>query len=356
MRYFAGVDTHKDSHTIVFLNAAGESVEQHVIATTPTGFLEAISAARTLGDVVWGLEGTGSYGRSFAEALCANGYDVFEVPGSFTKRYRKFGSRPGKSDPLDAQAIAQVVMRESGRLRAFEASDQEEAIRLHYDRRNRFVRQRTEAVNRLRAVGMRLNFGSLPKNLVTEKSLLTITRYAKIVDPSGYTTIALLDEVQDAVREIRDMNAKIKTVEHYLRPFVTHLAPELLAIHGISLVVAAGLIGHTGNLEHYRDAAAFAMRTGTAPIPCSSGRTSALRVNTGGDRQLNRCLHTIAMIQAHKADHPGKIYYDRKRAEGKNNLAALRSLKRQLATVVYYRLRSAYGRMHPQVEIYHVAA
>ena len=63
-----------------------------------------------------------------------------------------------------------------------------------------------------------------------------------------------------------------------------------------------------------------------------------MRVNTGGDRQLNRLLHVIAMAQIAAKDHPGREYYDRKRAEGKTHLGAMRCLKRQLATVVYYRL------------------
>lgn len=66
-----------------------------------------------------------------------------------------------------------------------------------------------------------------------------------------------------------------------------------------------------------------------------------MRVNTGGDRQLNRLLHTIAMTQVRTEDHVGRRYYERKRAEGKTHLAALRRLKRVLAGIVYYRLRTA---------------
>jgi transposase len=350
MSFVAGVDTHKDSHAIAFVSAAGETVAQLTIPATRAGFKRAIETAQKLGEVVWGIEGTGSYGRGFAEALVAQGYVVYEVPGLFTKRERRFGSRPGKSDALDARAIADVVLRENARLPRFEESDQQEAIRLHYDRRDRCVRLRTEAANRLRAAALRLAIGPLPSSLWTEKALKTVETRLVSMPISSYTAHALADEIRDACTEIRALNERIDTITRYLRPFVTRLAPELLTIHGVSTIVAAGIIGHAGNLRNYRDAAAFAMRAGTAPIPCSSGRRTAVRVNPGGDRQLNRCLHTIALSQAHKRGHPGHEYYQRKRTEGKDHLAALRSLKRQLATVMYFRLKLVQERLLPATQ------
>ena len=128
-------------------------------------------------------------------------------------------------------------------------------------------------------------------------------------------------------------------------PFVRRLAPELLAMRGVSTVVAAGLIGHTRDVRNLRDANAFAMRSATAPLCWSSGRHDAVRLNVGGNRQLNRLLHVVATMQIRNEGHPGRKYYDRKRSEGKSARAAVRSLKRQLATVVYYRLRVAQARI-----------
>lgn len=64
-----------------------------------------------------------------------------------------------------------------------------------------------------------------------------------------------------------------------------------------------------------------------------------MRLNTGGNRQLNRCLHVIAIAQIRSSNQIGRVYYDRNRTEGKTHRAALRALKRQLATVVFYRLK-----------------
>lgn len=108
---------------------------------------------------------------------------------------------------------------------------------------------------------------------------------------------------------------------------------------GVSDILAAGLVGHAGDLRNLRDAHAFAMRSGTAPVPCSSGRNQHVRVNHFGDRELNRLLWIVAMVQLRFRQHPGRQYFDRKRAEGKAPRAAMRCLKRQLATIIFLRLR-----------------
>lgn len=338
MRIVAGVDCHKDSHTIVVINGVGEVLSELTIPTTREGYAEAIERVRAYGTVEWGLEGTGSYGRALADALLLTNAVVYEVPGSFTKRHRRHASRRGKSDPLDARAIAEAVLREADRLPRCEQCDDQEAVRLRYDRRDRLVRQRTESVNRLRDAAMRLTLAPLPSRVTAEGVLLRITELLADHRGKNDTSDALVEEIDEAISDIRRLNTAIAQLERQLRPFVKRLAPELLTLHGVSTVVAAGLIGHAGNLRTCRNASAFAMRAGTAPVPCSSGRNSSVRVNTGGDRQLNRLLHVISLVQKRTPNHPGQLYYARKRAEGKTHRAAMRSHKRQLATVVFYRL------------------
>ena len=166
--------TRVNSHAIVFISTSGEQVAELTIPASTAAFAKAIKAAQKLGDVACSIEGTGSYGRGFAEALVARGYTVYEIPGSFTKRARKLGSRPGKSDILDARAIADVVLRESRRLPRFEESDQPEAIRLHYDRRDRQLA--TVTYYKLREVHRRLQ--AAPK---APPASARITRGATVV-------------------------------------------------------------------------------------------------------------------------------------------------------------------------------
>jgi transposase len=341
MDFVAGVDTHKDSHTIVFLNERGQSVKTLTISATDEGYANALQAAADLGNVRWGLESTGCYGNALAKFLCEHEAEVFEVPGSYTKRHRRRSSRTGKSDALDAQAIAEAVLREADRLPRFSSSPEREAMRLRYEQRDRLVKQRTEAINRLRSAALRLNLRDFPSDLTTEIGLSYVERTLKNVHITDDAIHALVDELRYATEDIRNLNARIRSIEKLLDPLVRRAAPELLEVRGVSTVVAAGLIGNAGDLANCRNANAFAMRSGTAPVSCSSGRYSAVRVNTGGNRQLNRLLHIIALNQIRTPDHRGKVYYDRKRAEGKSAKAALRCLKRQLSDLVFSLLRSA---------------
>jgi len=338
-RNVAGVDTHRDSHSIVIIDPVGRVLKRFTIAATADGYNQAIAEAAGFDDVVWGIEGTGSYGRGFAGSLLRSGAVVYEVPGNLTKRHRSHASRKGKSDEQDAHAIAEVVLREGERLPRCAQSDDQDAVRLLYDRRDRCVRARTEAINRLRAGALRLALRNLPSDLTTDPALDRYDDALQSLSILSHTTRALVEEAADTIEDVRRLNSTIAKLERQLIPFVKRLVPSLVQLRGVSTVVAAGLYGHAGSLKNCRNANAFAMRAGVAPVPCSSGRSETVRVNTGGDRQLNRCLHIIAITQIRSQGHAGRAYYDRKRSEGKAHRSALRALKRQLATIVFLRLK-----------------
>ncbi len=340
MKFFAGVDTHRDTHSIAIVNALGELLEAFTIAADQAGYAEAIERSRTFAGLTWGLEGTGSYGRPFADALVREGNTVFEVPGTITKRHRRRLRRHGKSDPQDAHAIAEAVLREHDTLPQHLEVDEEEATRLLYERRDRNVRERTVKVNRIRALSLRLEL-ELPVDLTTKRSLDTVESDLRDRQTYGYADYEVLDEIRDLLTDLRRILERILDLEKRMRPFVERLAPTLLELRGCSVISAAGLIGHVGSTLNYRNADAFASHAGTAPVQCSSGKYESVRLSTGGNRQLNRCLHNIANSQMHTDGHAGKVYYDRKRGEGKTHREAMRCLKRRLATVVFRTLKSA---------------
>jgi transposase len=326
----------------------GQVVDRITFPTTEEGYERALAVGERLGCTEWGLEGAGCYGYAFGVFARARAATVFEVPGILTQRHRRSMSQRGKSDETDARAIADVVLREADRLARFHASVLQRACRLRYDRRDRLVRERTRAANRLRMAAVLLGVSELPRDITSSKAA---TRLADIAGEfrDGVdlhpAAAAILDDLQDAAEEIVRLTDKIRQVERQLKVLLAEVSAELVAIHGVSHVVAAGLVGHAGDLRNYRNAGAFAAKCGAAPVPCSSGRHVAVRVNTGGDRQLNRLLHVIADSQVATTSHPGRLYYERKRAEGKTHLAAMRCLKRQLATVVYYRLSAIQARL-----------
>ena len=346
MDVFAGVDTHKDSHAVAVIDGLGKLLDSFTIESSPDGYREAMERASKHGDVIWGLEGTGSYGRPFANALINSSCVVYEVPGTITRRERRKLPGTGKSDPRDAHAIAQAVLREREHLPRHFESDAEEATRLLYARRDRAVQERTVKVNRIRALAVQLQF-RLPRDLTTKRSFNELIEALGLTKTRGYADFEALDEMRDLTADVQRLDKKISEIEVRLRPFVERLAPELLDIRGCAFVTAAGIIGNVGSMLNYRSADAFASHAGAAPVPCSSGKFSSVRLNTGGNRQLNRCLHNIANVQMRTQGHLGKAYYDRKRAEGKTHREAMRCLKRKLATVVFRTLCVANRRRQP---------
>ncbi len=245
------------------------------------------------------------------EALLVADMIVFEVPGIVTKRHRKHASQHGKSDRKDAQAIAEAVLRDSERLPRFREFEEQEALRLRYDQRD----------------ALRLTIDA-PKEPQTSASLRALRTALDVIVNPDFVEDALVDEVRFSLATIERLNEQISRLERLMSPFVKRLAPELLELRGVSVIVAAGLIGHCGDMRNLRNADAFAMRSATAPISWSSGKSQAVRLNVGGNRQLNRLLHVIATVQLRAMDHPGRIYYDRKRSEGKTGRSALRALNR----------------------------
>jgi transposase len=140
------------------------------------------------------------------------------------------------------------------------------------------------------------------------------------------------------VSSIRQLTRQAKAIETELRTLVRAQRPQLLAETGCATLTAATLIGRTAGAERFATDARFARQAGTAPIPASSGNRSRHRLHRGGDRQLNRALHTIAITRA-AHDPETRAYLDKKIAEGKTRKEAIRCLKRHLARR-FYRLLS----------------
>ena len=139
---------------------------------------------------------------------------------------------------------------------------------------------------------------------------------------------------REQVAQLRSLGRQIDQLAAELAELVRAHRPQLLAEQGCGPVTAAILIGHTAGNERFHSEAAFGLQTGTAPIPCSSGKRTQHRLNRGGDRQLNHALHIIAVTRA-QHDPATREYLARKEAEGQTTKGALRCLKRQLARRFY---------------------
>jgi transposase len=327
-----GIDTHKNSLAACLVDERGAALDERSFSNAPAGHADLLAWIQDTGfEVVIGIEGSASFGAPAARFLVAAGREVREVPPQLSHRERIRTRRAGKSDPADALAIARVTLRETD-LPPVRLVDRTLELQLLVEAREDLVAEQTRVRNRLHADLRTLlpGYGETAANLTAVRHQRAIGRRLRglrgVQAELARSRLARLCRLRI---EIADLTARItERVSGH----------PLLALHGAGVLVTAKLIGESGDMARFRSADAFAALAGVAPIPASSGQTQHLRLNRGGNRQLNRALYTIALIQA--VHHPpARAYLARKRAEGKTGRDAIRALKRQLVRTVFRLLR-----------------
>lgn len=332
---FVGIDTHKDTLAVAVCDAAGTLLEWSELVNESAGFaaLEQLIGARPVVRV--GVEGSGHFGRAVAAYLAATGFDVREVPTSMTSRERSARPAQGKTDAVDALAIARITAREAGlpsvRLKVGLAAD----LRALLDYREALVREHHALANRVHAelVGLLPGYHHAHPHLTTS---VQINAVMALLDDDERVRAGLarrrLQRISVVLTEVRSLTREIAAR-------VDGHATTVLAIHGAGPIVAARFLAEVVDVDRYPNRDVFASANGTAPLAASSGRTVRHRLNRGGNRQLNRALYTIAITQI-RTSTEGRAYYERKRAEGKTSKEAIRCLKRRLSDQVYKAMRT----------------
>ena len=325
-----GIDTHKATLAVSAIDEAGRERAAETFPNDGEGHARLLHWARIHGpERRFGIEGSGSYGAALARRLVASGEQVVEGPAVLTDRERRHLRRAGKSDPGDALAIARVALRERSLGPAPMAGITED-LKLLVDAREHCLAERIRVANQLHAhlVVLTPGYKDEIKNLSAARYLAAVTRLLRRVG-SVRAELARAELVR-----LRALDLESDALEGRIRALVQLSGSSLPTIRGVAALTAAKLLGETGDPRRIRSASAFALMSGTAPIPASSGQTSRHRLNRGGNRQLNRALYTIALTQA-RTDPRAKTYMARRIAEGKSWLDALRCLKRHLADVVW---------------------
>jgi transposase len=256
------------------------------------------------------------------------------VPAAMTGQARRTSRQAGKSDPIDARAVALVVVRDG--IESFsQAFSDEQAmeIRVLTDYRDQIICERTRMINRLRwhlvtiAPDLETQLGQAA--LKGPRICARLGRQLARIPQSSRLRVArqLLKRITEIGREERQLLAELTSL-------IDAHAPQLLAQPGCGTVTAAIIIGHTAGAQRFPTDGHFARHAGTAPIPASSGKTQRHRLHRGGDRQLNRAIHIIALSRA-RTDPDTRVYLARKQAEGKTKLEAIRCLKRHLSRRIW---------------------
>ena len=340
-----GVDTHRDTLTAAAVSHLGGVLAQITTSADAAGYRQLFDFAQTQlpGRRCWAVEGAGSFGAGLTVMLQQHGERVVEVG-----RPKRPASRSGaKSDPLDAVRAAREALSHD-RPAIPRRRGEREALRALLTTRRCATLARVAAIGQLKAliVGapeeLRAELRGQPTSRQIDYCASRRERPARSLEHR-----ATIRALRATAQRIQLLQAEADQLQAELTVLVSAVAPWLLEVPGVGPLSAAQVLVSWSHAGRFRSEAAFAALAGTNPIPASSGQVTRYRLNRGGDRQLNRALHTILLVRL-RTDPDTRAYMARRTAEGKSRRDAKRCLRRVIARQLF-RLLERYDR--PGVEI-----
>jgi transposase len=330
-----GVDVHKQSVTAVAVDEAGRTLDER---TVPVGSEELVGWASALdAERLWALEDCRLLTPWLERQLLGLGEELVRVSPKLTVPERRAGRTRGKSDPIDALAVARAALREPDLPRPQPGERVHREIKLLVDHRDDLVDERRRTQQRLR-----WHLHELDPTLVVPLRRLDRVSHLERV---GRWLARREQEVQ--VRIARELDARIRSLTRAIDELSQELeqraatvAPALLELPGCGAVTAAKLLAEIGPISRFKSDAQLARHSGVAPLEASSGKNQRHRLDRGGNRQLNAALYRIAITQS-RYHSAARAYLERKQAEGKTRREAIRCLKRLLARTVFNTLKAS---------------
>lgn len=340
-----GIDPHKRTHTAVALEAGtGALLARLQVPATPEGSSTLLAWARELSEEsVFCLEDCRHVSSVLERFLIARALSVVRVPPKLMAGTRRSARERGKSDAIDAEAVARAYLREPN-LPPARLHPEARELKLLVDHREDLVAERTRICNRLRwhlhelSLGADLPAGALDRRCWRERISERL---------AGCEQTTQVEIARELLARIAELTTRSGELERQIAARVHESAPGLLALAGLAALGAAKIVAETGGVERFSDDAALALHAGVAPLAASSGMKRRHRLNRTGNRQLNCALHRMAVTQG-RVDPRGRAYLARRQAEGKTRREALRCLKRYLARTVHRTLRSELLEAHPR--------
>lgn len=337
-----GSDVHKRTHTFVAVDAVGRKLAEITVAADHQGHDRAIRWARERFERVdrWAVEDCRHLSARLEIDLLEAGEVVVRVPPKLMAEQRRLARTRGKSDPIDALAVARAALREP-ELPVAAHDEASRELRLLVDRREDLVAERTRMINRLRWHLHRLAPNEpaadpAPKSLNVARTRRALHEW--LADKTGLDARFARDVLADIDRVCVQVTALDKEITAAVKAH--RAASRLTQLPGCAALTAAKIAGETAGIERFADEARYAMHAGVAPIPVWSGRTAGkVRVARVGNRQLNAALHRIAVTQL-RCHEPAKAYYAKRLAAGDTRTEAIRRLKRRLARTVFNTLKN----------------
>ena len=333
-----GTDVHKRTHTFVAVDQVGKQVGQLTVAATAKGHAKALRWAGSSfgGPLTWAVEDCRHLSARLERDLLGAGQQVVRVPPKMMAQVRASARTRGKSDPIDALAVARALLREPDLPVACHDEVSREC-KLLVDRREQLVATRTRTINSLLWRVHELDPQRAPKPRSLDLAKHQQALQAWLLTVPGLVAELARDELADVVA----LTGRINELHKRITKLVGRVAPTLLAMPGCGALTAAKLVGESAGIGRFATEAKFARHAGVAPIPVWSGNTAGrVRMTRSGNRQLNAALHRIAVTQIHLSGCPGRAYYHKKIAEGMSKTEALRCLKRRLVRTVFHHLKT----------------
>ena len=328
-----GVDVHKHSLSAVAVDEVGRQLD----ALETSDAAELLSWSKRVGRRrLWALEDCRHVTRGLERRLQRERQQLVRVPPRLTAPERRRGRVRGKSDLIDALAIARAALREP----VLDSPRPEEArlrdLKLLVDHRDDLVDERRRCQQRLRwhlhelDPTLQVPLGALDRTVWLERLSRKLSRRQQT------TQVRIAREL---LVRCRGLTRSILELDRELQAQTSSLAPRLLELPGCAALTAAKLLCEIGPVDRFRSDAQLARHAGVAPLDASSGKHQRHRLDRGGNRQLNCALHRIAITQG-RVHPPARAYLERKQAEGKSRREALRCLKRLLVRVVFNTLKA----------------
>jgi len=303
-----GVDTHQASI------ACYQNGKFKEFKTTKDGFKKALQWAGK--EALWAIEGAYCFGKPFSSYLIDNGCKVYEVNPILTKSYRKSLSICGqKNDYGDAKIISLFAKN----VKLQEVSLQTIKLKEKLTARELLVKQRVDLINSIK------NLYAIRGETIPFNRLNTL-KAQKWLSAQNDTIISSFGNI------IKELNISIKAIEKEIEILLPEKALKLTSLTGVDTIRAAVI--YTELKDKISTKEALASYAGVAPVENSSGKSLKHRNNKGGNRKLNSIFYQISLNQS-IYDTQGKIYYERKLAEGKSKRHARKCLARQLSNIVW---------------------
>lgn len=334
-----GIDPHKNMHQAVALTDGGTRLGRPLqVAADPQALGKLLAWVHALAGkepVLWAIEGGPGLGRAIADALLGAGQAVVWVPAKAMAAHRRLHGPVGaKSDVIDAVAVARAALADPD-LARHRIDPQVRQVRVLVDLRQDLVQRRVALTNRLLAM-VHMEVGQDPgKGALSTR--VGVGRVRALVAGSELDPVVRFVLVEQ-LDEVEALLVRIAGLERDLKALVAPLAPNLLAIPGVGVVWAAVLLSQVGDVGRFSSSARMARWAGCAPIPVFSSGRDRHRLHRGGNRQMNRVLHSIGVVQV-RFHEPAREFV-RSRRETKGKKGAYRALKRHLMDVVYRAMKA----------------